>query len=203
MKATSVGRGKFAKVLLFDDLRGWGEGADTTWKGYSRTRSPRSCGGCAKRPENAGAPAAVIPVLRPPLLLEEPRAARGPLGTGGHVNIDCIGVQRAGRSGVRVTPLGLGSPGSSGTETSSSPRAPSRALAGVHPRPGGVSSPAPAGCGHLVSGSGNLVSPLGGFLCGWSLFSYVALRAPSNGNCLLGFTWFVAAPTWAPRSLSG
>lgn len=85
----------------------------------------------------------------------------------------CTGVERAGRGVVRGTPssasghakLGLGSPGPSGTETSSLPCLPSRTLAGVLPRPGGVSSPAGAGCEHPASlpgrGCGNLGSPLG------------------------------------------
>ena len=132
--------------------------------------------GLAKRLGSAGAPVTGIPVLQVPFLLEGLRAAHGPRGAGGHFNTDCTGVQRAGQSGMRVTPLRLGWPGGSAIQT------PARHAHGCWPWRGCTQGREeslllmPARGRHLVSSRGNLVSPLGGFR-GLEL---VSLRSPKS-----------------------
>lgn len=150
--------------------------------------------GFAKRRGNAGAS------CRDPLLLHR----GGPLAPGDgrtcsqglHSSAACRARWDAGDAAR------LGSPGGGPGPRLAARRARHRGPWRGCTRGRGDSSPARAGSGHWFPAVGTWCLLWVRFR-GWSLFPYVAPRAPSNGNCLLGFTWCVAAPTWAPRASSG
>lgn len=173
-KPESVRRGKFAKVLLFGVLCGWGEVADTSWKGYPLRPSPGSRGVRGKRRK----------MLGPRALESQPLRGggqpRGPLRAGGHFNTDYPGMERAGQGGV--TPRSA-----SGRLAIRGPR-----LAACHACPGGpwkgcfrgpeeaLLPPGPAACSQPPSPAGAVGTWI---LLLWVEFlglEFVSLRLPMS-----------------------